>query len=416
MAQLTLEQLRDAVGGDAIGLRARIDLEPLGGPDDKVFPPTYSVPDNAESRYATEERRVGGETVKAVVLDSVASQANRMELALLEAHRLGELTLPMVSVDFRKEEGIFGLDRISHLEASHRIFDAALRDSLYEGKLFRLSDPGIAITEATPRNAAALFHYSPTTLLFGGWDSTGPRGGLGAKYERAITSEIVALNVELGRKTASRIDVLGIENVATLYRTPDYSWTLDPEEAAKDDKGKPDLLGKGTDRGRPSQANLGNVTPSIDVRGGGVTADEIRAQVVLSFAGLRKLRFPTLADGTQVPAERRRDTDAAAWTALAALGVAATVLAVQEGFDLRSRCVLVSRGPIRFELLPRDGSAIVEVDVGRQGVLELVEECKAQAAEHGLTWQDEELLLTPAPRLVRLIQLSQDQSRQETGG
>ena len=50
-----------------------------------------------------------------------------------------------------------------------------------------------------PRDAAALYHHSPHTLVFGGWDSTGPRGARGSKYERAITSEIVALDIEHGQ-------------------------------------------------------------------------------------------------------------------------------------------------------------------------------------------------------------------------
>lgn len=407
----TYNDLREAVDGSAVGLRARIDLEPLGGPGDKLFPPTYATSEGAETRYAMEQRRVNGETVDAVVLDSVASQANRLELALLDAYRTGELDLPVVSVDFRDAAGLTGLDRLSHLEASHRIFDAALRDSLYEGMLFRLSGPGRAITEASPRNASALFHYSPTTLLFGGWDSTGPRGGLGAKYERAITSEVIALGVQRGRKTASRIDALGVElKAGPLFEARDGTWTLDPDQARSDDKGKPVEYArtKGEKSGRPSQVNHGNVTPSIDDRAGGITADSIHALVVLSFAALRKLRFPNDTDGGVINDGQRRQAATSAWAALAALGLAATVLAVEEGFDLRSRCVLVPRGPLRFELLPRDGTPPKEFTLDRAAALALVAEGRAAAAAAGLNWLTEELLLQPTDRLVELIRRSQD--------
>ena len=356
MASVTYEELREAVGGVGVGVRVRTDLEPLGGPDDKIFPPTYGVGDREETKYAVEQRRVSGETVSAVVVDSVASQANRLELALLDATRRGETGVPLVSVDFRGTS-VADLDRISALEAPHRIFDALLRDSTLDGALFRLSDIGRSITEATVRSAAPIFHYSPTTLLFGGWDSTGPRGGLGAKYERCLTSEIVAVGIDRGVKTGSRIDPVGIQlKAGPLYEAPDGTWTLDPDEAVKE-KGSPKLAartGEGA-KGRPSQVNHGNITPSIDHRAGGVTADRIVATTVLSFAALRRLRFPLDAEGAPIPDDRRRKVETAAHTALAALGLASVVLAFDEGFDLRSRCVLVPTAKLEFELLGRAG-------------------------------------------------------------
>lgn len=416
MALLSYDRLRQAVASRAVGLRARIELEPLGGQGDKLAPPTYAG-DGRETRYALEERRVDGEDVRAVVLDSVASQANRMELALLDAYRRGEIDIPMVSVDFR-DAGLSGLvERLSHLEASHRIFDAALRDSLHDGLIFRLSEVGRRITEATPRDAAALFRYSPTTLLFGGWDSTGPRGGLGEKYERAITAEVVALGIHVGVKTASRIDPLAIERDAgPLYEARERSgdqpeWTRDAGEAELDSKGKPIMFPRtdgSRDAGRPSQANLGNVTPSIDRLSGGVTADRIVATVVLSFAALRRLRFPRDASGDAIPDERRRATDEAGWAALAALGVAATVLASEEGYDLRSRCVLRALGPLRLELLERGVADPELVEVDRESALELVRRGRKVAAEHGLGWLEEELLLQPSARLVDLIRRSRE--------
>lgn len=409
MAVISYPQLREAVAGGAVGIRARIPLEPLGGADDKLFPPTYAA-DGAPTRYALEKRRVNGETVDAVVLDSVASQANRFEIALLDAVRRGELSLPLVSVDFRRVTDLADLDRLSALEASHRIFDAALRDSLLGDTLFRLSHVGRQITESSPRNAASLFHYSPTTLLFGGWDSTGPRGGLGAKYERAITSEIVALGIERGTKTASRIDPLAIQmKAAIIYESADTDemWTPYPDRAVVE-KGQPKRYQRKEDDqpGRPSQVNLGNVTPTIDATAGGVTADSVHALVVLSFAALRKLRFPVDLSGAVIEDDRRRDAEVAAWTALAALGLAATVLAVEEGFDLRSRCVLRPTAPLAFELLQRDGSAAADLTLDREGSIALLASSVAAAGELGLTWRVEELLLTPSERLAHVVRRS----------
>ena len=93
--------------------------------------------------------------------------------------------------------------RITSLEAPHRIADALLRDSLHDGKPFRKSEIGKRIDDVDNRNATALFELCPTALVFGMWDSTGPKGGLGAKFARAMVSQIVGLHAEVGVKTSS---------------------------------------------------------------------------------------------------------------------------------------------------------------------------------------------------------------------
>ena len=178
MSLLTFEQLRNAVAGEAVALRSRITLQPAGGEGDKIFPPSYSVDGRAEHKYAVEERRTGDETSTSVLLDSVASQANRAEMALLEGWERRELAFPVPYVDFSDDDGVTDYDKLTVLDAPHRLADAIFRDSMLEGTLFRMSRVGRAITDATPRNATDLFRYSPTSLLFGMWDSTGPKADL----------------------------------------------------------------------------------------------------------------------------------------------------------------------------------------------------------------------------------------------
>ncbi|MGH4016417.1 MAG: type I-G CRISPR-associated RAMP protein Csb1/Cas7g [Pseudonocardiaceae bacterium] len=408
---LSYDHLYDAVTRGSVGLRSRLDLEPLGGPGDKIFPPTYGTPESADTRYAVEDRTLPGTdgptTIRSAVLDSVASQANRLELALLDAVRSGSFTAPVTSVDFG-DRGLFGIDRISDYEAPHRIFDALLRDSFDGDDLFRHGPTGRAITEATSRNASALFHHSPHTLVFGGWDSTGPKGGRGAKYERALTSEIVAHGVSRGVKTSSRIDPVGVElKAGPVYESADaLGWTLDEHDALKE-KGKAKLYARGGDRpGRPSLLNHGNVTPSIDSRAGGITAEEIVGTTVLSFIQLRRLRFATTFTGEPIPAEKRHAAEGAARTALAALGLAATVLGYEQGFDLRSRCVLVPRGKLTFDLVGRAG-AVETIDIDGAAALDLVAEAVDRAAAQQLSWRTSETLLRPSDRLVELIRRSQ---------
>lgn len=406
MEALSYEVLRDAVGGASPGVRVRTSLEPLGGPGDKLFPPTYVPDGRAETKYATETRRVRGEDRQCVLLDSVSSQANRQELALLSAYRSGRLSLPVISVDFRASDGIEDIGLISDLEASHRVFDAILRDSLHGDLLFRHAEVGRAITEATPRRASALFRYAPTTLLFGGWDSTGPKGGRGAKYERAITSEIVAIGIHFGVKTASRLDPLGIERQAgPLWEASDGEWTPFEHDAVKDDKGRPKQYSRsGTgEAGRPSQVNHGNVVPSIDSAAGGITADEVIATTVLSFIALRKLGFATDA---ALNGADQFGSAVAARTAIAALGLLAVVLATEEGFDLRSRCVLVPTAPVQFELLGRDEGGTSKFSLSGDAALALVQRSVEEASRVGLGWVDEELLLQPSHRLEELVRRS----------
>lgn len=403
---LGYDELLEAVDGAAVGIRCRTPLVPLGGEHDKVFPPTYGIDGDITTRYAVETRTVAtpaGETsvVEAVVLDSVASQANRLELALLDAIRRGEITVPLTSADFGAFDDLAGYGRISDLEAPHRIFDAILRDCFDGETLFRFSPAGRAVTNASARDAAALLHHSPQTLLFGGWDSTGPRGGRGAKYERAITSEVVALDIQCGVKTSSRIDPLGIEMKATtIYEKQGGGWTLEPGDA-RSEKGKPVVA-------KPSEINHGNVRPSIDTTAGGITAGCIEATTVLSFVQLRRLRFPTTPDGSAIDADRRRQAEAAARASLAALGLAALAYALEEGFDLRSRCVLVADGKPSPELVARDGSTASIGELDAASAATLLAEAVARSGDAGLPWRAGELLLRPADELAELVRRSRD--------
>lgn len=406
-------ELKDAVARAAVAFRVRQRLQPADGPGAKVFPPTYT-PDNArESRYATEDRQVDGRTVKTVLLDSVASQANRQELALLDAWERGDIDFPLAYVDFSGEEGLVDLDRLTVLEAPHRIADAIFRDSMLDGTLFRLSDVGRAITDATPKDATALLLNSPTALLFGMWDSTGPKGGLGSKFQRVIASEIVGIDAALGVKVGSRIDPIAIEReAAVVYKAKDSDaeWTLEASEAEVE-KDKPvrfNRSGTEGDPGRPSNINHGNIAPSVDRAAGGVTFDHALQTIVLSLAALRKLRFVTDASGEVIARDRRPDAEVAARTVIAALGLAAIAHQHEMDHDLRSRCLLVPESPLKVELVRRDGSEPTVVDLSADTANQLVAEASAAAAEHGLGWSDREVRLLPAPKLADLIRRSRD--------
>ena len=89
MAEIDLQSIRDAIAGNAAAFRVVTELQPAGGDGDKIFPPTYEG-----SVYAVEPRIINGQEEQCVLLDSVQSQANRLESALLEGHRSGDLKFP----------------------------------------------------------------------------------------------------------------------------------------------------------------------------------------------------------------------------------------------------------------------------------------------------------------------------------
>lgn len=147
METIPYEILAQAVGGTAVGFRSISRLEPLGGSGRKLSPATLCesvrlpTPVGVDrehrrrTRYALEWRRVTGASNLCVALDSVASQANRMELMLLDGHDRGELAFPSA--------------RVVALEAPHRLANAHPRDSRLEARPFRSSDTGRRCIEAS---------------------------------------------------------------------------------------------------------------------------------------------------------------------------------------------------------------------------------------------------------------------------
>lgn len=390
MNELTLDALRQAMSSYAAALRRTTEYQPAGGPGDKVFPPTYEG-----GRYATESRIIDGSEVDCVLLDSVQSQANRMEMGLLEAHRRGHIALPIVETRF-EHESLKKKFAVTSLDAPHRVADALFRDSLLDGVLFRHSETGRMLDTADVRNATGLFGLNPTALVFGLWDSTGPRGGLGAKFQRAIVSEMVGFDAVQGRKTSSRIDPAQVMlGAGPLHhrKVPDDAkpdWTLDSKQGGK-------KLGKD---GKPSEANHGNVTPGIDA--GGFTISRAIQTTVLSLTALRRLRFPLNAAASSDPQQ-----DLIAQTTLAALALAAATLSHNEMTDLRSRCQLFPTQAGPWELLDEPGQPPKTFTLSIDGAIRLLNAAIDEAKTAGLPWLGE-IMLTPADELITLVARSQE--------
>ena len=200
---LSIPELGAAIGEHAAIRRIR-RMQPAGGVGDKLFPPTYPAEREGPPRHVFERRRLDDREVWCVLIDSVQSQANRMEEALLAAATEEAIPLPYVTVDFR-EAGLQPLEQITSLDAPHRVYDAIIRDSLLDDVPFMESEQGRRLAAATPAAATALLEISPSALLFGAWHSQGEGGGLGAKFPRALVSEIIGVDTPVEEHSASLV-------------------------------------------------------------------------------------------------------------------------------------------------------------------------------------------------------------------
>jgi CRISPR-associated protein Csb1 len=400
---LTYDILRAAVEEGA-AFRCRRKLYPAGGPGDKVFPPTFSG-----ARYAEEKRQIPefDEPVNCVLLDSVQSQANRMELALQDAIDDGRIQIPLIQVDFTPfdpsdeiidieetgEKLISRIGKLTSLQVPHRIADAIIRDSELDGIEFRKSEIGKSLNDASQNNATPIFRLCPTALVFGVWDSTGPKGGLGPKFERAIVSEIVGINAEIGDlRRGVRRDPLEIRSKVKVLKEADGSWKI-AQEKAKNAKS-------------PSAINHSSVPfpESIEKKNennyyDGITIAYAQQITTISLICLRRLRFP-------INGVMDEKINKSARTILAALGLCGATLAFEKGAGLRSRCLLWPDETMTWELLSTPGSEAGAYTLTGEQAIDLLASSIARKP-NSLLWNTDTVRLLPKKDLIDLVRMSQ---------
>ena len=391
-----LESVRNAAA-----LRLRLRLQPMYGQGEIVFPCTV-----AGGKYQISNRRIPGyeQAVPCAILDSVQSQANRMEDALLSDIRVNrekKFHLPHLETDFSNVQGLEKqIGKITCFEAPHRIFDAILRDSVDDkGIHFPLTELGKKVIKANAKDATPIFQVAPASLLFGSWDSTGVSGGLGEKYTRCVVSEIVGVNAEQASREGTRIDPLNIAREAFQQASKnmkDDIWdALSKKAAAK----KKQLVNS-------SDINHGSVPwPDEKKRGdtlGGVTVDYIQQSTTISFPALRQLHFPVGG----------KDQSSYAHAVLAAIALHAAALNVARGWHLRSRCDLVLEDGVtpQWEILGE--ASVTKQTLSAEVTREVLQEAIAKAKEAGLPWNEKPIFLKPSPALEKLVVASQKAHRE----
>ena len=182
-----------------VALTCRQVLEPIEGPDVPIFPPTYPASKETGKHrlgtpYTVNETKDG---IRICDLDSVQSQANRMEAAF--ANSLKDV-VPQHAV----RAGNHPATPLTELP--HRVVDASLRATALAADIRQWM---LALNSGDPRPLARV---APTSFVYGAWDSRDTQ----IRIPRAVRSEIRAYDVSVFTRSAQYSgafprDSLGIE-------------------------------------------------------------------------------------------------------------------------------------------------------------------------------------------------------------
>src|SRR5579872_4823587 len=303
--QVTAETINtwadDLKGPVALCLRQK--LLPVEGEGAVIFPPTY-----ADIGYNIDTLSDG---VKVATIDSVGSQANRMEPIFIAA-KPGQPENPLSKL-VPQIDIVYGNERaVSILEAGHRLGDAVIRSSELRDeaqKAFKLF--------LDTCDASALAKLAPTSLVFGVWDSRDTQ----AKLPRLVQSVIRAWDVDELKRSAQYVPPLNYAELGVISEAE--------QERAE---GKPDN----------DLAKRGFVhVPATGAHGGVVARGPIERIVTVNLVALRKL------GGENAQSLRRY-----------ILGLA--MVAATEPLDgfLRQGCLLVpdKNAPAEWVSVGRDGA------------------------------------------------------------
>ena len=365
---------------EASALRLIVTLKPANA-DGLVYPSTYEG-----GQHIFRSAWIEGEKRDAVLLDSVQSQSNRIEMAVLDAYRRGKIPYPDIELLVKADTGE---ERYSVLELSHRVYDAALRMSTVNGTPFPQSEIGKKVYSARTEKATALYTHAPITLVLGGWDSHGGGGPLVAKLPRLISSEIIGLDAERVMRGACKFDPMDIRKEAGpvyLSKDSDRRYEIDQEVALSKKEYK------------PSEIGLGNIPPSLSEQGAVIT-QAIQTSVV-SCAAVRRLRFEL--DGTSYNDER----DRAGQTVIVALGLFGLLAQMESGYYLRSGCDLFPVHEPKLEVIGRTLEDINVLSVTSTDVQKSLTQALRDAKFQGLDWRTETVSAEADDRLVTMVERS----------
>jgi len=250
MSELKIEAwLEDSADAPA-AIVLREYLTPAEGRDGVFFPPTFAAAENAREFPGGYNINDIGNGENVCLIDSVGSQANRIE----PMFATGDYAKLVPQLIVRAGEKV-----VSILDAGHRAGDAIVRCTELKDALQR------AFQELKKGNAVPLAKLAPTSLVFGVWDSRDTQ----AKAPRLLAATIRAFNV------------------AKLTRSAQYNPAVEYVEEGlleeTEDKGALEARSKWGYRHVPASATHGGV----------IARGDIRREVTLQMAALRLLRGTT---------------------------------------------------------------------------------------------------------------------------
>jgi CRISPR-associated protein Csb1 len=381
--EVLYQELLSAVSlsGQRAVLRVVATYQAAGGVGAKVFPPTYPTVGDRPP-YVIEERMVDGQVRKNVLLDSTPSQANRVEEALLRAHRGGVVQVPLMTVEHTGAAPV----TLTSLEFPHRYADAYLRDSLLDGTAFDRTELGRSLMSASLEDARALYAHDPGSLVFGAWNSH--RKGRQRKFPRVYASEVIGWDPVVGARSAGRLDPLNLQGAQKPSKDGE-GWDYSP--AATKTKGE-----------KLSEIGHGNVAPNS--QHGGVTISCAQRTATLSLAGLDRIGFG-LAD---------KEAAVAARAVLAAYAIMADRLAFGgPTLWLRSGCELVLESE-RLEWVNRGGGT-EQMQITTEAAVDLFKMATRLAGERGIGLSEQPVRLTPSKPLAQAIDFSLTKATADDG-
>lgn len=363
--------LNDDADVAAIVIRER--LRPVQGARGVFFPPTFAATGGGKSDYQLdwfaprdEDRKTPEEAAKAGVIanrctiDSVPSQANRLEARLL---KYSGTSIPKVTITGSR----VGQGSINLLEVGHRVGDAVVRYSK-NGDEDGFEPFEAALQAYVKGDAAPLARLAPTSLLFGHWDSrdSATKKSTKSKARRLIRSEIVAFNVQKVTRRSqywSSIDPEVSQELEQILK--------EAKEAAQEDPNS---------KNPASQLGMTDV-PARESPGGVIAFGPIERTAIIALSGVRALatfKEATRAGVTETDDERtlalRRYLFALALASAADPGV----------WDLREGCILVRESKTENGKTVADPTAFTAVMVKHSGAEDTFAAPANGAAKHYL--------------------------------
>jgi len=387
-SEAALNQWATAPGGPvALHLKQRlVAVESLDSEPCVIYPPTY-----ADIGYNIDTLSDG---TRVALIDSVGSQANRLEPVFKSKFPTGEQTdegkpiddwlVPQVDIVLRTEpcgecenckkfgdkkkrkEGEECLrphkERRSILELAHRIADAVVQSSptlLPEvSKAFQ--------TLRRTGNAGPLCAIAPTSLVFGVWDS---RGGTGEKRPRLVRSLIRAWDVDPLHAAAQ------FNSISKGLSEEDRESLKKEAKAQKTDLSKHGLAdAPATFRKVSTTAEKqmhvfrdGSPNPERRILGGVLVRDRIEREVTVNLVALRGIRGS--------------DDDETVHIRKYLLGLSLIAATADIDLFLREGCHLRYTGEDQWHAIPRRGNPL-PIDLGSDAARAVVRQFATGAAAH----------------------------------